>query len=341
MPPVEIALNLNARTAADAVRWASIAQEHGASRIGVWDSPAVVPDCWTTLGVVSQHVTATPLGVTVTNPVTRHPVVTASAAATLAEVAPGGAFLGIGTGDSGVRNLGGRASTLAGLGEYVRCVRDLLARGHARWRGAEVRLDRVPDTPVPVYVSAHGTRSLELAAETGDGVIVGLGLSEDVVAGVTATVARVCDRVGRDPADLGLWWNTGSITVDTDPDRAVAAGGWLVASLAHHFTLSGTATKMIPPEHRAGIERLGAEYDLSRHGRQPVELRERYLAAAVEFGVWDYLADRFLVLGTREQVRRRLELLRARGVHRLEVGTGVAGIDGVVPVLDLVRSAGG
>jgi len=315
VPGLEVAVNINPRSIGEAIRWGRLVENHGVARLGVWDSPVAVPECWTTLGALSQRVTQVPLGVSVTNPVTRHPIVTASAVAGLAGQAAAGVFLGIGTGDSGVYNLGGRAATLRDLREYVRNVRESLARREQR---------------VKVLVAAHGTRSLELAAEIGDGVIVGLGHSEEVVAAVTAVVGR----------DAEVWWNTGTITVDEHGDRAEAAGGWVLASLAHHFTRFGLKTKLVPAEFRPGVERLGALYDLSRHGRHTGESKRRYVEAAKSLGVWEYLADRFLVAGTGSEVVKRLEELSARGVRRLEIGTA-NGLDAAAAVLGLISGEAG
>ncbi|MEU5696677.1 LLM class flavin-dependent oxidoreductase [Actinosynnema sp. NPDC020468] len=331
----DIAVNISARSVREAIAWGAAVESAGVARLGVWDSPVVVPECWTLLGALSQHVSAVPLGVTVTNPVTRHPVVTASALAALAEVSAGGVFLGVGTGDSGVYNLAGRASTLAGLREYVTCVRELLAEGRSRWRGGEVFLDRPPAARVPVLVAAHGLRSLAVAAEIGDGVIVGLGHSADVVAEVERVVHRVCAEVGREAPEL--WWNTGSVAVDEDPERAVAASGWIVAAHAHHFARFGMRGKAVPAEYRDGVEELGRRYDLTRHGRQSEEGRRRYVESAVELGVWEYLRDRFVVAGTEAEVRDRLRELWARGVRRVEMGTSAGGVEAVLPVLAVAR----
>ncbi|WP_434444255.1 LLM class flavin-dependent oxidoreductase [Lentzea sp. E54] len=310
MSDLEVAVNINPRSIGEAIRWGRLFDGYGVARLGVWDSPAAVPECWTMLGALSQHVTRVPLGVSVTNPVTRHPAVTASAVAGLAGEAAAGVFLGIGTGDSGVYNLGGRAATLRDLRAYVQAVRQFLDR-----RGNTVK----------VLVAAHGMRSLELAAEIGDGVIVGLGHSEEVVAAVTAVTGH----------DVEVWWNTGTITVDPDGERAETAGGWVLASLAHHFTRFGLESKLVPAGLRSGVEQLGALYDLSRHGVQTEESKRRYVEAAKRLGVWDHLADRFLIAGTESEVVKRLDELSARGVRRLEMGTA-NGQDAAAAVLSLI-----
>lgn len=56
----------------------------GYDRVGIWDSPALFRDPWVTLASVARDTSRIRLGTWVTNPLTRHPVVTASAAAALA-----------------------------------------------------------------------------------------------------------------------------------------------------------------------------------------------------------------------------------------------------------------
>ncbi|MGW8375624.1 LLM class flavin-dependent oxidoreductase [Streptomyces sp. ODS28] len=330
-------VNINAGTISDAVSVGRLVEKRGGHRVGVWDSPVGVPECWATLGALSQHLTSIPVGVAVTNPRTRHPVVTASALAGLAGAAPGGVFLGIGTGDSGVYNLGQRAATLRDLRAYAVCVAELLRTGRSVWRGADVHLARPPERRVPLYMAAHGRRSLELAAEIADGVFLGLGHSEDVVREVRAVVAGAAERAGRDPGSLELWWNAAGLRIGPDSERAAQEAGWLAASLAHHFARSGLAGKFVPAEYEDGVRKLGELYDLGQHGRQSPEKRRAYLEAAMELGVWDYLRERFLITGTEDEVAGRLRVLRERGVHRLELGLAAGGTDGVLAALDLVR----
>ncbi|MGQ4464630.1 LLM class flavin-dependent oxidoreductase [Streptomyces violaceoruber] len=335
--PIEIEVNIGAGSVAEAVAAATRAESHGAAQIGVWDSPAGVPDCWTTLGVLSQCVSTVPIGVAVTNPVTRHPVVTARAVASLSEVAQGGVFLGMGTGDSGVYNLAQRAATLQDLRQYVTCVRDLLHDGRARWHGADLRLKRESGLRVPLYLAAHGMRSLELAAQMADGIFIGLGYSEDVVREVLSVVRRGAEQANRDPDAIDLVWNTGAISINSDSDRAVTDAGWIVASLSHHFARFGMSSKLVPAEFQEGVRKLGELYDLSQHGHQSTARRQEYIEAAMDLGVWDYLSDRFLIAGSGADVQARIETLQSRGVRKFEIGLSVGGPDGVASVLDLVH----
>jgi len=73
------------------------------------------------------------LGTAVTNPVTRHPAITAAAAATLDEVSAGRAILGIGAGDRPLLALGRRPCSPADLADAIEAIRAL-------WSGDEVTL---------------------------------------------------------------------------------------------------------------------------------------------------------------------------------------------------------
>jgi 5,10-methylenetetrahydromethanopterin reductase len=338
---VEIEVNIGCHSVSEAVELATGIEASGANRLSVWDSPALVPDCWTTLAILSQHVSAVPIGVAVTNPVTRHPAITASAASTLSDLASSGFFLGVGTGDSGVSNIGEAATTLEDVGEYVACVRGLLSTGRSKWRTKEVRLGRVPEAGVPIYLAAHGRKSLELAASIADGIFLGLGYNAEVIEWVFSVIDDASSRAGRDPAEIDLWWNAGAISVSESSERALTDAGWLVAHMSHHLARFDMAAKLVPGEYHDGIRKLGQLYDLSRHGRQPIKAREHYIEAAMAFGVWDYLCDRFIIAGTEREVQRRITDLRCRGVHRFNVGLSVGGLQGVSSTLNIVDRVNG
>ncbi|MDH3704201.1 MAG: LLM class flavin-dependent oxidoreductase, partial [Alphaproteobacteria bacterium] len=75
-----------------------LAEEMGFDWIGVADSQSLYREVFATLGMIA-HATKKPLiGPTVTNGLTRHPAVMASAIATVNEISGGRAILGIGTG---------------------------------------------------------------------------------------------------------------------------------------------------------------------------------------------------------------------------------------------------
>ena len=70
------------------------------------DSQAIYRELYISCAAGIQATKTVQLGPRVTNALTRHPTVTASAMLTLNELAPGRVFVGLGTGDSAVFNIG-------------------------------------------------------------------------------------------------------------------------------------------------------------------------------------------------------------------------------------------
>ena len=85
----------------DTVEHAVLAEELGYDRVWLYDSPAIYPDVWMTLALAAQRTSRIGLGPGVLIPSLRHPMVNASAAATLANLAPGRVAIAIGSGFTG------------------------------------------------------------------------------------------------------------------------------------------------------------------------------------------------------------------------------------------------
>ncbi|MDQ1396531.1 MAG: 5,10-methylenetetrahydromethanopterin reductase, partial [Acidimicrobiaceae bacterium] len=117
------------------VREVEIADDVGYEMICGGDSQSVYRELYVSLAVAAVHTRRARLGPMVTNPITRHPAVTASAIASVDELSNGRAILGIGTGDSAIRNLGERAARLAELRAYIVALKGLLRGETVEWRG--------------------------------------------------------------------------------------------------------------------------------------------------------------------------------------------------------------
>jgi 5,10-methylenetetrahydromethanopterin reductase len=315
--PLRFGFSANPSDVAETADAARQGEALGFDRIGVWDSPALYREPWVTLAAVAAATHRIDLGTWVTNPLTRHPVVTASAAATLDDLAPGRVVLGIGTGDSGVYGLGGSAATLRRLAEYVTALRSLLREGSAVWEGSRVSLPWAGPRDVRILVAAHGAKALRVAAQVADGAVLGLGVSPDVVARCRAELSDAAAAAGRDAGGFETWW-TAPWYVGDDGDAARDEALWHVASLAHHISRRGVAGKFIPERYVAGILELGAAYDLTTHGAPGREQRDAYAALARRLGVADYLVDRFTIAGTPAEAATRVRHLAAAGADRLD-----------------------
>ena len=97
----------------EVVEWARAVERHGYDILGISDSQSISRDVYVTLGHCATATERIRFGSRVITPVTRHPAVAASAAATLEELAPGRTMIGIGSGDSAAYNIGARAASLA------------------------------------------------------------------------------------------------------------------------------------------------------------------------------------------------------------------------------------
>src|SRR3989442_8825743 len=88
-------------------RMAHLGDEYGFDIVGIADTPSNAMDPWVAMTLAIAATTRVRLATCVTNLVTRHPSITASAAAS-ADLASGGrTILGIGAGHSGVANIRG------------------------------------------------------------------------------------------------------------------------------------------------------------------------------------------------------------------------------------------
>jgi 5,10-methylenetetrahydromethanopterin reductase len=293
------------------------AEKLGYDRFGVWDSPALFREPWVTLGAIAARTSRAQLGTWVTNPLSRHPLVTAACAATVDDLAPGRVAIGIGAGGTGVWHLGMKTARLADLEEYVVAVRGLLETGEATYRGTALTLDWAAPRRIPIVMAAHAARSLRLAGRIADGVVIGLGVSPDVVAGCLEILDEGAREVGRSVDDIDVWF-TCFWWVDEEPGRAKAEGAWSATAFALHFVDSGVDHKFVPEELKQPLLRIGEAYDLRSHGHPSAEQKARYVALADELGVGEYLRRRFMFAGTPEEVEAQIRAATAAGARNFD-----------------------
>lgn len=293
MPSPRLGLLCLPRSVAAAVADARLAENVGFSLVGVADSQSVFRELYTTMALCAQATRRVLIGPSVTNPITRHPAVAASGIATIDEIAPGRAFFGIGSGDSAILNLAERPATLADMRAYIQAVRALQEKRQTEWRGRITRLTWAPRA-VPIYLSAEGPRTLELAGEIADGVIVNVGLTPELVRDAVAHVHAGARRAGRDPSTIDLWTMVRANVTD-DVAAGIEEIRMELASNAHHvfrFTLEG---KHVPGELADAIGRVQKGYQPAAHEALGPSPNARLLEAEPALRGW--LAERFAVVG--------------------------------------------
>ncbi len=136
------------------------------------------------------------------NPLTRHPLVLAALANSLAELAPGRAMLTLGPGFLSVEAAGLRRARREALRTAISRIKALLGGEAVAFNGTPTRLRYPAGVRVPVLLLASGPKLIELAGEVADGVMMLVGLNPASVAAARAHLAAGARRAGRDPAEL-------------------------------------------------------------------------------------------------------------------------------------------
>jgi G6PDH family F420-dependent oxidoreductase len=146
------------------------------------DTQGESPFVWSVLGAIAARTERLELLTGVTCPTRRiHPAIVAQAAATTAQLMPGRFSLGVGTGEALNEHVTGErwpatAERQDRLAEAIEVIRGLWEGDLTSHRGTyftveNARLYSLPEDPPPLLVAVAGPRSVELAAEHGDGIV--------------------------------------------------------------------------------------------------------------------------------------------------------------------------
>jgi 5,10-methylenetetrahydromethanopterin reductase len=256
-----------------------------------------------------------------TNPVTRHPVVMASAFAAAQALSGGRAWLGIGTGNNAVRNLGLPPATLADLEAYIVTFRELIQDGKSTFHGNECALPWPPEVipgGVPVYVAANGPKSLALAGRVADGVIVGGGVSKGAIDQQMSYLEAGARSVGRSVDDLDIWFQA-MVSITDSYEHAVEDAKDILSAIASRnfrFTLEG---KQLPEELVPAMRQFETEYHYAEHCAG----FDHNGSIIDRLGLTDFLSSLWVVGGTVDDTVSRLRELESLGVENvLVVGVG-------------------
>ena len=203
-------------------------------------SPAVMP--W--LGALGQRTSRALMGTSVLTPTLRyHPSVVAQSFATLACLAPGRVFLGVGTGEAmnetpptGTEWPGAKERRLR-LREAIELMRRLWTEERVTFEGEYYRTERAtvydrPDEPVPVFVAASGPLAAKLAGRVGDGFICTSGKQPELYRELLDAVEEGAEAAGRDAAEIVRMIEI-KVSYDHDADYARDACRWWAALVAH------------------------------------------------------------------------------------------------------------
>lgn len=226
---------------------AVLAEQLGYDRVWLYDSPAIYEDVWIALGRAAGVTERIGLGTAVLVPHSRHPMVTASAIATMERLAPGRCAYAFGTGASARWCFDQPALTWKFMQTYLEQLRGLLAGDVVEIEGKPCQMIHHPELAVarpievPIILSAFGPKGIGVAESLGAEGIMNLftpaeGFDERVQM-VNGTVLDEGESV-------------------TDARAAAAIGPWYVITYHAFHQAAGAAVDDLPggAEWRAGIE---------------------------------------------------------------------------------------
>ena len=288
------------------------AEELGFDFCGIPDSPYNWMDCFPYLGIAAMETSRILLGPYVTNPLTRHPSVTASAMATVNVMSNGRAFMAMGRGDSAVKQLGWKPAPWK---QYRKAVQNM-----RRWmRGEAVEVEGAP-TPlqlkftegeVPISLGLFGPRGAKVAGELAD-----CGTTECAELGAIKWFnehqQKAAKAAGRGHVDFEV-----SIATYVSDDAKVAREKcrWepeVLLNLIWHL-LQTYPVEDCPRSLTKGLEQLARDKDYWQHYNWDTHAM---IDEAHQKLVTDEMVDRFCVLGSVNACVDKLKELQKLGVDR-------------------------
>jgi 5,10-methylenetetrahydromethanopterin reductase len=213
----------------DGMRYAKLAEDAGFE--AVWQAESrLVREATIPLAAFGAVTDRIRLGSGVVSMWTRNPAFLAATFATLDDLAPGRAILGVGAWwDPLARKVGvDRGGALGAMRELVTVVRALLAGETVTFDGRFVHLDGVEldvvheerrAREVPIYIGATGMKMMELAGEIADGALLNYLVSPSYDADALAALARGAETAGRTLDDVD---RPQLVVCSMDDDRAKA-----------------------------------------------------------------------------------------------------------------------
>jgi 5,10-methylenetetrahydromethanopterin reductase len=298
-------------------RWLNTAEGHGFDMLTCGDSQSLWAECFSMMTFAATLTTRPELAITVSNPMTRHPAVAASAAASVQQISGGRFHFGISSGDSALRNIGVRAATVDELEAYIVAVQGLTAGDTVDWNGTSLALHWLDDpVRVPVWIAAEGPRTQRLAGRVADGVILSNSLTKERLDVALEHLSVGAAEAGRRVEDIEIWHMCNLIFAPSEGEgiegiRSVLAG---TANHVYRFTLEG---KGLPEDLKEPMRGLMGEYQ-SRHHAQPGshnpnnDLLDKY-------GLRDYLARQGTIAGPPEHCVERIQEVASIGATNLIV----------------------
>lgn len=285
-------------------------------------------DVFVAMTAMAGGTTRSSIGTGVTDAFIRHPMLTATAMATLDEFSGGRAILGLGAGVSGFDALGiQRIAPATAVRETIELCRRFWAGEKIVHEGKLVKVNGAhldfKARTIPIYVAGRGEKILMIGGQHADGVIIGHFTSAEGIGSsmrhIEEGLAKRKPHLGR--PELALWAYT-SVSHDGDAARASVkpAIGRTIRSTPQTLDIFGVKA----PDLLAELERFGyarsPEYD-----------------AAMRRTVSDELTGHLSISGTPKECAERIRAIEALGIGQVIVLPYPADGMSAIEMLDLFR----
>jgi 5,10-methylenetetrahydromethanopterin reductase len=286
----------------DCVALGRLAEELGYAGFWVADSHSVFRDAYMVLSHAAVVTDRIQLASGVTPTPTRHPAVLANAWATLQELSGGRAVLGLGVGDSAVRNLGLKPEKLAVFERKLKTIRALIRGETVEYEGHELRMPWA-QFDVPIVMACTGPKSLQMGGRIADGILFQVGSHPAFVKYALDNIRRGAEAAGRKLEDIRLLMRVAcAVGADRDAARAAVKGYAAVAA--------GTTYTAVPREYfddalYSELAEFKAAYDYQQHASSD---------AGHAGLITDRILDAIAIAGTPEEAVQRFRQIAAMGV---------------------------
>jgi 5,10-methylenetetrahydromethanopterin reductase len=312
-------------------------EDAGWDGLAVGEAHGLIPDPYAALAAAAEATTTLRVGTSVAVPL-RHPLLAASAMATLHAISGGRASFSIGRGDGAVKVLQQKPMPVARFEEYLGRLQGFLRREDVEIDGVASSMSRLDDIDPsislpkpPVDVAATGPRTVEVAVKTADGVSFSVGADVERLRNSVELVRDACRALDRDLESLRLGCYVQVAVTNGDTSAREAIRGLVVT----HARFSGFEAKPTgdvgETEHgryRHAVETMEGVYRSSRGG---VERTAGGAPGEIEFypreAGADDLIDQFAIAGSPEYCAERLQEIVDLGIGRIFIGTRAVGVD--------------
>jgi len=322
-----------------AAGFARRAEAAGWAGMAVVDSQNLAGDSYVALTLAAQATTTLGLATGVTNPVTRHPAVTASAIASLQIASGGRAVLGIGRGDSALAHLGRAPAPVGAFERYLAALQAYLRGEAVAFSDLDFHEQIAPpveslglaDTPkqsrlvwidpqvskVPVEVAATGPRVISAAARHADRVMFALGADPDRIAWGIEVAREARTAAGRPESAITFGAYVNLIChPEIETARQLVAGG--LTSFARFAVMHGQTQGPVSADQAEVLEKIHSAYNMREHTRADSDHATNLPPAFV---------DRYAIVGAPARCIERIEELARLGLSKLVIIGPTAGTD--------------